>query len=83
MQNMGLWGHVSHRLQKQHATVFSVVKSCKMWVLGGVAYVYKYMYIYIYVCVCVCVFVCVESEPSALSLSTLSQRSHRSRDGPF
>ena len=35
MQNVGLWGHVSHLLQKQHETVFLVVKSYKMWVSGG------------------------------------------------
>ena len=52
MQNLGLWGHVSHLLQKQHETVFLVVKSYEMWVFvgGGVAYI---IYIYIYMCICV------------------------------
>ena len=37
MQNLGLWGDVSHLLQKQHETVLLVVKSYKMWFWGGVA----------------------------------------------
>ena len=40
MQNLGLWGDVSHVLQKQHETVFLVVKSYKMWVSGGSIYIY-------------------------------------------
>ena len=47
MQNLGLWGHVSHLLQKQHETVFLVVKSYKTWVSGGVAYNNIYIYVYI------------------------------------
>ena len=35
MQNLCLWGDVSHLLQKQHETVFLVVKSYEMWVSGG------------------------------------------------
>ena len=35
MRNLGLWGDVSHLLQKQHETVFLVVKSYKVWVSGG------------------------------------------------
>ena len=37
MQNLGLWGYVSPLLQKQHDTVFLVVKSYKMWVSGGIS----------------------------------------------
>ena len=54
MQNVGLWGDVPHLLQKQHETVFLVVKSYKMWVSGGSIYIYThacscvYTYIYIY-----------------------------------
>ena len=52
MQNVGLWGHVvSHLLQKQHETVFLVVKSYKMWVSGGVAC------IYIYTEIDICIFI--------------------------
>ena len=58
MQNMGLWGHVSHLLQKQHETVFLVVKSYKMWVLGGGSiYIYICMYIYIYMSTSVCIYI--------------------------
>ena len=47
MQNLGLSGDVSHLLQKQHETVFLVVKSYKIWVSGGVAYIYIHTRIYI------------------------------------
>ena len=45
MQNLGLWGEVSHLLQKQHETLFLVVRSYKMWVSAG-----GYIYIYIFIC---------------------------------
>ena len=44
---MGLWGDVSHLLQKQHETVFLVVKSYKMWVSGGGS---AHVYISTYIC---------------------------------
>ena len=41
-------GDVSRLLQKQHETVFFVVKSYKVWVSGGgVAYIYIYIRIYV------------------------------------
>ena len=52
MQKLGVWRDVSHLLQKQHETVFFVVKSYKMWV-GGVAYIYIYMHTSAYIHVCV------------------------------
>ena len=53
MQNLGLWGDVSHLLQKQHETeqhetVLLVVKSYTMWVCGGVAYIYMCAHGYVY-----------------------------------
>ena len=44
-------GDGSHLLQKQHETVFLVVKSYKMCVLGagGSILLYAYMYIFIYI----------------------------------
>ena len=57
MQNLGLWGHVSHLLQKQ--PVFLVVKSYKMRVSGGVAYTY------IYICVFVYLFICISTQTSS------------------
>ena len=56
MQNLGLWGGMFriHLLQKQHESVFLVVKSYKMRVSGGgVAYIYIYMYMHIYKYACV------------------------------
>ena len=43
MQNLGLSGDVSHLLQKQHETVFLVVKSYKMWVSGRGGSIYIYI----------------------------------------
>ena len=63
MQNLDLWGDVSHPLQKQHETVFLVVKSYNT---GGSIHTYIYIYYFIYdmhvymyirVRVCGCVFV--------------------------
>ena len=60
MPNLGLWGDVSHLLQKQHETVFLVVKSYIMWVSGGVAYMYIYtLCIYTDYAYTTCIDVCV------------------------
>ena len=47
MQNLGLWGDVSHLLQNS----VLVVKSYNMWVSGGVAC--------IYICLCMCMCMCI------------------------
>ena len=47
MQNLGLWGHVSHLLQKQHEKVF-IIQNVGLW--GGFSiYIYILMYMYVYI----------------------------------
>ena len=56
MQNLGLWGDVSHLLQKQHETVFLVVKSYKMWVSWGGGVAFLFICIDMHICMCMSTF---------------------------